>query len=58
MRDFNNWFSTFTDSIYTYSYFTDKLWPDFNEKDFDKAIDEFNKRVRRFGKTDEQLNNN
>ena len=23
MRDFNNWFSTFTDSIYTYSYFTD-----------------------------------
>ena len=23
MRDFNNWFSTFTNSIYTYSYFTD-----------------------------------
>ncbi len=43
---------------YAELYFTDKLWPDFNEKDFDKAIDEFNKRVRRFGKTDEQLNNN
>lgn len=43
---------------YTELYFTDKLWPDFNEKDFDKAVDEFNKRVRRFGKTDEQLNNN
>ena len=24
----------------------------------DKAVEEFNKRVRRFGKTDEQLNNN
>ena len=43
---------------YTELYFTDKLWPDFDEKDFDKAVDEFNKRVRRFGKTDEQLNNN
>ena len=36
----------------------DNLWPDFDEKDFDKIVDEFNKRVRRFGKTDEQLNNN
>lgn len=43
---------------YAELYFTDKLWPDFNEKDFDKAIEEFNKRVRRFGMTDEQLNNN
>ena len=41
----------------SYAYFTDKLWPDFDEKDFDKAVDEFKKRVRRFGKTDEQLNN-
>lgn len=41
---------------YAELYFTDKLWPDFNEEDFDKAIEEFNKRVRRFGKTDEQLN--
>ena len=30
---------------------------DFDENDFDRAIDDFNKRVRRFGKTDEQLNN-
>ena len=43
---------------YAELYFTDKLWPDFDEKDFDKAVDEFNKRIRRFGKTDEQLNNN
>ena len=42
---------------YAELYFTDKLWPDFDEKDFDKAVDEFKKRVRRFGKTDEQLNN-
>ncbi len=45
-------------SAYAELYFTNKLWPDFTEKEFDKAIVEFNKRVRRFGKTDEQLNNN
>lgn len=32
MRDFNNWFSTLTDSIYTYSYFTDfdKIYKNIN----------------------------
>lgn len=40
---------------YAELYFTDVLWPDFNEKEFEKAIDEFNKRVRRFGMTDEQI---
>jgi undecaprenyl diphosphate synthase len=30
-------------------YFTDVLWPDFNEKEFDKAIDEYSKRNRRYG---------
>jgi len=28
---------------------TDVLWPDFKEKDLDLAIEEFNKRVRKFG---------
>ncbi len=40
---------------YAELYFTDVLWPDFKEKDFDNAINDFSKRVRRFGKTDEQL---
>ena len=34
---------------YSELYFTDTLWPDFNEKEFDKAMDSFNKRDRRFG---------
>ncbi len=35
---------------YSEFYFTDVLFPDFNEKEFDKAIDSFNNRDRRFGK--------
>lgn len=34
---------------YTELYFTDKLWPEFSKKDFIKAIEEFEKRERRFG---------
>ena len=36
----------------TYSelYFTDTYFPDFNEKEYDKAIDAYNNRDRRFGK--------
>ena len=34
---------------YSELYFTDTLWPDFNEEEFDKAIDSFSKRDRRFG---------
>lgn len=34
---------------YAELYFTDVLWPDFDEKELDKAIDSFNKRDRRFG---------
>lgn len=34
---------------YAELYFTDVLWPDFDEKEFDKAIEAFNKRDRRFG---------
>ena len=37
-------------SSYSELYFADPLWPDFNEEELEKAIDEFNKRKRRFGK--------
>ena len=35
---------------YTEIYVTDVLWPDFNEKDFYKAIIDFMGRERRFGR--------
>ena len=35
---------------YTEIFFIDKLWPDFNEKDFNKVVDKFNKIKRNFGK--------
>lgn len=34
---------------YSEFYSTNTLWPDFNQSELDKAIDEFNKRQRRFG---------
>lgn len=34
---------------YAELYFTDVLWPDFDEKEMDKAIESYNKRDRRFG---------
>jgi undecaprenyl diphosphate synthase len=40
---------------YTELYFTYKLWPDFGKEDFYKAIIDFQKRERRFGKTSEQI---
>jgi undecaprenyl diphosphate synthase len=40
---------------YTELYFTDILWPDFGKDDFYKAIIDFQKRERRFGKTSEQV---
>lgn len=36
-------------SAYAEYYFTDVLWPDFKPADMDAAIDEFNRRNRRFG---------
>ncbi len=36
-------------AAYSEFYFTDVLWPDFDEKEFDKAISEFSKRNRRYG---------
>lgn len=35
---------------YTEFYFTEKLWPDFTEKDLTEAITEYQNRQRRFGK--------
>ena len=40
---------------YTELYFTDTLWPDFNEEAFKLAIDSYQQRERRFGRTSEQL---
>lgn len=34
---------------YSELYFTNVLWPDFNEDEFQTAIDEYSKRNRRFG---------
>ncbi len=40
---------------YAELYFTDVLWPDFNEDNLYEALESFQKRERRFGKTSEQL---
>jgi undecaprenyl diphosphate synthase len=40
---------------YTELYFTDTLWPDFNQDAFSLAIQSYGKRERRFGRTSEQL---
>ena len=37
-------------AAYSELYFSPKLWPDFTEKDFDLALEEFDRRHRRFGK--------
>ena len=36
-------------------YVTDVYWPDFTEKELEKAVLAYSKRTRRFGRTDEQL---
>lgn len=38
-------------STYSEFYFTDTLFPDFDNREFDKAIESYNKRDRRFGNT-------
>lgn len=42
---------------YAELYFTDVLWPDFNEEEFYKSILNYQNRERRFGKISEQLTN-
>ncbi|MDG6773000.1 isoprenyl transferase [Thiomicrorhabdus sp. ZW0627] len=40
---------------YTEFFFTNTLWPDFKESSIDEAIESFNNRERRFGKTGDQV---
>lgn len=40
---------------YSELYFTETLWPDFNKNELIKAIEEYQRRERRFGLTSEQL---
>ena len=40
---------------YAELYFSEKMFPDFTDGELDKAIAEFARRTRRFGKTDEQV---
>jgi undecaprenyl diphosphate synthase len=42
-------------TAYTELYFTDTYWPDFDAAALKKAIQWFEQRVRRFGRTDEQV---
>ena len=40
---------------YTELYFTDILWPVFDEKELNKALDWYANRQRRFGRTGDQV---
>ena len=40
---------------YSELYFTDTLWPDFDDQAFEQAIRSYQQRERRFGRTSEQL---
>ncbi len=42
-------------TAYSEFYFPGVLWPDFRKKDFQKALDLYSGRERRFGKTAEQI---
>jgi undecaprenyl diphosphate synthase len=42
-------------AAYSELYFTDTLWPDFDEAALDLAVADFYRRQRRFGKTSEQI---
>jgi undecaprenyl diphosphate synthase len=44
LSDFLLWESAYAELL-----FTDRMWPDFNEEDFDAALEEFSRRERRFG---------
>lgn len=44
LSDFLLW-----ESAYAELYFTDRMWPDFNEGDLDAALEEYRRRERRFG---------
>jgi undecaprenyl diphosphate synthase len=40
---------------YTELFFTDCLWPDFDEDQFERALDAYRSRQRRFGQTGDQV---
>ena len=40
---------------YTELYFTNTFWPEFGRDEFEKALQSFRLRIRRFGRTDEQV---
>lgn len=42
-------------AAYAELFFSDKLWPEFDETELDRAIAEFNRRERRFGLTSAQV---
>lgn len=42
-------------AAYAELYFSEKLWPEFDEQDLDLAIAAFNQRERRFGRTSAQV---
>lgn len=42
-------------TAYTELYFTKTMWPDFSPAELQKAMEEYARRERRFGKTSEQL---
>jgi undecaprenyl diphosphate synthase len=42
-------------AAYTELYFSDKLWPEFDEAALEEAIADFGQRQRRFGKTPDQV---
>ena len=42
-------------AAYSELYFSDRLWPDFDESALDEALNAFHARERRFGKTSEQI---
>ncbi len=45
-------------SAYSELYFSSLFFPDFDENEFQNALDDFYSRTRRYGKTDEQLDLN
>jgi undecaprenyl diphosphate synthase len=42
-------------AAYAELYFSSKMFPEFTNREFDKAIADYQTRTRRFGKTDEQV---
>ncbi len=42
-------------AAYAELYFSEKMFPEFSDRELEKAIIDFSRRTRRFGKTDEQL---